>query len=39
MDQFTYLGSSISSTKTDVNIHLSKLWIVIIDYTAEWFLK
>ena len=27
--QFTYLGSNISSTKSDVNIRMGKAWIAI----------
>ena len=26
IDQFTYLGSNISSTESDVNIHIGKAW-------------
>ena len=29
IDQFTYLGSNISSTESDVNIRLEKAWNVI----------
>ena len=29
IDQFTYLGSNISSTERDVNICIEKLWTVI----------
>ena len=28
MDKFTYLGSSVSSTETDINTRLSKAWTV-----------
>ena len=27
VDKFTYLGSSISSTESDVSIHIAKVWI------------
>ena len=29
VDKFTYLGSSVSSTKTDINTRLAKAWIAI----------
>ena len=29
VDQFTYLGSNISSTESNINIHLAKAWIAI----------
>ena len=28
-DKFTYLGSSISSSERDVNMHLAKVWTAI----------
>ena len=32
VDNFTYLGSSVSSTKTDINMWLAKVWIAKIGY-------
>ena len=29
VDKFTYLRSSVSSTKTDINMRLAKVWIAI----------
>ena len=35
VDKFTYLGSSVSSTETDINTRLAKVWTAIkINYTS-----
>ena len=36
VDQFVYLGSNISSTEIDVNIHLSKTWTAIHRSSTMW---
>ena len=36
VDKFTYLGSSVSSTKTDINIWLAKVWRVIDRLPVIW---
>ena len=36
VDQFTYLGSNISSTESDVNIRLGKLWTTIYRLSIIW---
>ena len=36
VDQFTYLGSYISLTKSDVNIHIGKVWIAIDKLSIIW---
>ena len=36
IDQFTYLGSNISSTESDVNKHLVKVWTIIDRLTIIW---
>ena len=35
VDQFTYLGSNISSTESDVKLHIKKAWIA-IDRLSIW---
>ena len=35
-DKFTYLGSNVSSTDSDVNIHLLKAWTVICRLSIIW---
>ena len=35
-DKFTYLGSSISSTKCDIKIHLAKSWTTIDRLSTIW---
>ena len=36
VDKFTYLGSSVSSTKTDINMWLAKAWTAIDRLTVIW---
>ena len=36
MDKFTYLGSSVSSTKNDINIRLAKAWTTIDWLSVIW---
>ena len=36
VDQFTYLGSSISSTKSDVNVRIGKVWASIYMLSIIW---
>ena len=36
MDQFTYLGSRVSSTKTDINTWLVKAWTIIDRLSVIW---
>ena len=36
VDQFTYLGSNISSTEIDVNIRMEKLWSTIDKSLIIW---
>ena len=36
VDQFTYLGSNISSTESDVNIDKEKEWIAIDRLSIKW---
>ena len=36
VDQFTYLGSNISSTESDVNIQLGKAWTIIDNLSIIW---
>ena len=36
VDQFTYLGSNISSTESDVNIGISKVWTAIERLSIIW---
>ena len=36
VDKFTYLGSSVSSTETDVNIRLAKVWTAIDRLLIIW---
>ena len=36
MDRFTYLGSSVSSTKNDINIQLEKAWTAINRLSVTW---
>ena len=36
VDKFTYLGSSISSTKTDIIMRLAKAWTVINRLSVIW---
>ena len=35
-DKFTYLGSSVSSTKTNINTRLAKAWIAIDRLSIIW---
>ena len=37
--QFTYLGRSISSTESNVNIRLAKVWTAILRLTILWKCK
>ena len=42
VDKFTYLGSSVSSTKTDINMWLAKAWTAIdrLSYRSQiWPIK
>ena len=36
VDQFTYLGSSISSTETDINMQQVKAWTAIDSLSVIW---
>ena len=36
VDKFTYLGSSVSSTETDINTRLTKAWIAIDRHSVIW---
>ena len=36
VDKFTYLGSSVPSTKTDINMRLTKTWTVINRLLVIW---
>ena len=36
VDKFTYLGSSVSSTETDINMRLAKAWTVIDRLSVLW---
>ena len=36
VDTFTYLGSSVSSTKNDINTHLAKAWTAIDRLSVIW---
>ena len=36
VDKFTYLGSSVSSTKTDINTRLVKAWTAIDRLSVIW---
>ena len=36
VDKFTYLGSSVSSTKADINTHLAKAWTAINRLLVIW---
>ena len=36
VDKFTYLGSSVSSTKTDINMWLAKAWTAINKLSVIW---
>ena len=36
VDKFTYLGSSVSSTKTDINTRLAKAWTAIDRLLVIW---
>ena len=36
VDKFTYLGSSVSSTETDINTRLAKAWIAIDRLSVIW---
>ena len=36
VDKFTYLGSSVSSTETDINMRLAKAWIAIDRISVIW---
>ena len=36
VDKFTYLGSSVSSTETDINTQLAKAWIAIDCLSVIW---
>ena len=36
VDQFTYLGSNISSTESDVNIRIGKAWATVNKLTKIW---
>ena len=36
VDKFTYLGSSVSSTKTDINTQLAKAWTAIDRLSVIW---
>ena len=36
VDQFTYFGHNISSTESDVNISLAKIWNVIEKLSIIW---
>ena len=36
VDKFTYLGSSVSSTKKDINTQLGKAWVAIDRLSVIW---
>ena len=36
VDKFTYLGSSVSSTNTDINTQLAKAWVAIDMLSVIW---
>ena len=36
VDQFTYLGSNISSTESDVNLRIPKAWTAIDRLSITW---
>ena len=36
VDKFPYLGSSVSSTKTDINMQLAKAWIAVNRLSVIW---
>ncbi len=36
VDKFTYLGSSVSSTETDINTRLAKAWIANDRLSVIW---
>ena len=36
MDNFTYLGNSVSSTESDANIHQTKAWIATDRLSVIW---
>ena len=36
VDQFTYLGSNISSTESDVNIRIGKAWATVNKLSKIW---
>ena len=36
VDKFTYLGSSVSSTETDINTQLAKAWTAIDRLSVIW---
>ena len=36
VDKFTYLGSSVSSTETDINMQLAKAWTAINRLSVIW---
>ena len=36
VDKFTYLGSSVSSTKTDINMRLAKAWTTVNRLLVIW---
>ena len=36
VDKFTYLGSNVSSTETDINMRLAKAWTAINRLSAIW---
>ena len=36
VDKFTYLGSSVSSTETDINMRLAKAWTAIDKISVIW---
>ena len=36
VDKFTYLGSSVSSTETDINMRLAKVWTAIDRLSVIW---
>ena len=36
VDKFTYLGSSVSSTETDINTRLAKAWTAIVSLSVIW---
>ena len=36
VDKFTYLGSRVSSTETDINLQLTKAWTAIKRLSVIW---